>query len=228
MTLSRILILDTETDGTDEGSQCIEVACALYSVKHAAVEQSFASLMHATSNAAFKHNRIPVELLNAAPSRADAWGQAQTLAYFADAIVAYNVEFDRRFVPPSTTGSRPWICAMEDVQWPEAPSPIMKLTEVALAHGLAVIEAHRAMSDVTTLARLLTRCAELGHDIGSMLERGLRPKATFQALVSYDERQKAKDAGFRWEQGERRWVRRMALEDAAALPFPTRQIEPCL
>ena len=47
MSLETVLILDTETTGTDDSAVCIEVACILYSVTHAAPIRSFASLIRA-------------------------------------------------------------------------------------------------------------------------------------------------------------------------------------
>jgi len=55
-----------------------------------------------------------------------------------------------------------------------------------------------------------------------MIERGMRPKGTFVAMTSYAEREKAKAAGFGWD--GKRWTRRMAIEEAEALPFKVEKI----
>lgn len=67
--MKNILLLDTETTGTDESAVCIEVAVALYSVEHAAVTRSYSSLIQHGTNEAEHINRIPVGLLASAPAR---------------------------------------------------------------------------------------------------------------------------------------------------------------
>lgn len=227
MSLSRVLLLDTETDGTHEGAQCIEVACSLYSVPDAATIRSFSSLIQAESNDAVRVNGITVDLLKQAYSDRDVWNHVAALASRSEAVVAHGAEFDRRFIGGDVVGQRPWICTIDDVTWPRQKKPGDNLVSLALAHGVGVVHAHRAMADVDLLARLLARCTELGHDVGAMLERGLRPKALFQGLQGYDRNDEAKAHGFRWDAASKRWLRRMAIEDAAALPFATRQVEPC-
>jgi len=57
-----------------------------------------------------------------------------------------------------------------------------------------------------------------------MIQRGMRPKATYQALVSYDDREKARLSGFRWKPDTKQWVRTMAMADVANLPFDVREV----
>jgi DNA polymerase-3 subunit epsilon len=219
-----VLILDTETTGTDDSAVCIEVACILYSVTHAAPIRSFASLIRAESNPAERINGIPAALLASAYEEGPVWSTVARIGAEAGAVVAYNAEFDERFQRAFIPGSKPWICAMDDLQWPRA-SDSRSLVALALAHGLGVASAHRAMTDCDTLARLFSRVAEMGEDLGAMLARGLRPKAKFQAIVSYDTNHMAKAAGFRWDPDAKRWWRTMAIEDVEALPFKVRRIE---
>lgn len=61
-------------------------------------------------------------------------------------------------------------------------------------------------------------------ELPRILERAMRPQATYIAQVSYDDREKAKAAGFSWDGNAKTWSRRMAKEDAARLPFPTREV----
>lgn len=224
MNLETVLILDTETTGVDDSAVCVEVACILYSVTHAAPIRSFASLIRADSNPSERVNGIAPALLTSASEPRWVWTIVDAMAEQAGAIVAHNAEFDRRFVPHGADHGRPWICSCDDLQWPRA-SDSRSLVALALAHGLGVASAHRAMTDCDTLARLFSRVAEMGQDLGAMLARGLRPKAKFQALVSYDTNHMAKAAGFRWDPDAKRWWRTMAIEDAEALAFKVRRIE---
>lgn len=221
-----ILILDTETTGTDENATVIEVACILYSVTHAAPIRSFASLIRAEENPAEHVNGIPAALLADSFPPDLVWPAVARMSLAAGAMVAYNAEFDRRFVADAcvSTASRPWICAMDDLQWPRA-SESRSLVTLALAHGVGVASAHRAMTDCDILARLFTRAAEMGADLGAMLTRGMRPKARYQALVSYESNHLAKASGFRWDVAAKMWTRTMACEDAEGLSFKVRRID---
>ncbi len=219
-----IAILDTETSGLEPGDTCIEVAVILYSVTHATPIRVFSSLIGSDRNDAYSINGIPPAMLMHAPAPAQVWSPVAKLIAMTDAIVAHGAEFDARFVPVEATAGKPWICSCQDIAWPRQQKQGESLVKLALAHGLGVATAHRALADCDLLSRLLTRVAELGVDLVPLLERGLRPKATFQAMVPFDEKDKAKAAGFSWEGETKRWLRTMAIEDAAALAFPTRDV----
>lgn len=218
--LRRVALLDTETTGLDpETDVCIEVAVCLYDVQRATPLASYASLIHSTANAAEQVNRIPTSALAIAPQAGRVWEDVAALVRTADAFVAHRAEFDFGFTAPTVRDAKPWICSKFDLAWPKAQKPGESLVQLALAHGLGVVHAHRAMSDVDTLSRLLTRVAEMGYALEPLLQRGLRPKAEFQALVSFEEKDLAKAASFGWEASTKRWLRTMAIEDAATLPF---------
>lgn len=219
-----IAILDTETTGLDDDAVAIEVAVMLYDLAHASPVSTFASVIRAGSNPAETLNHIPEGVVRDAPPPRDVWPEVERLVAEGEAVLAHNAEFDRRFVPP-TIAARRWVCTMEDLQWPRG-APGDGLVKLALAHGLGVATAHRALADVEMLARLLTRVAELGVDLEAFVRRGLRPKATYQACVSYDDREQAKALGFKWEPATKRWLRRVARDDVAALPFPVREVQP--
>ncbi len=223
--MKRVLILDTETTGLDPAvDTTIEVAAILYSVEHATVVSAYSSLMHAPGNAAEAINRIPPAALADAPQWDHAWSPVGGMVARADAIVAHSAEFDRSFAPADFRSALPWVCSKNDLKWPKQTRESPSLVALALEHDLGVAVAHRAMADCDLIARLFTRSRELGADLAAMLARGMRPKASFVALVSFEEKDQAKAAGFQWDGAKRQWLRTMAIEDAAALPFKTRQI----
>jgi len=220
--LDTVAILDTETSGLTDSDVAIEVAVIVYSVTHAAPIRSFSSLMRAASNPAERVNRIPSALLADPPEAGTVWAGVSRMVAKCDAVLAHNADFDRRFVPPDIA-AKPWICTMNDLAWPMVDKPT-NLAAVALAHGLGIASAHRAYTDCDTIARLLSRVAET-MPLGPFLERGLRPKSRYQALVSFESNHIAKDAGFKWDGAAKMWARTMADEDAAALAFKVRRID---
>lgn len=222
MTVRRLLIIDCETTGLSPVmDSVIEVAVILYDVEHATVRSAYSSLLRCHHNPAEPINRIsPAAIVNADDGTAT-WRFVESIAGNAQAIVAHNAEFDRAFVPPSLRTCLPWICSKDDIRWPKQTREGASLVSLALEHDLGVAVVHRAMADCDLIARLFTRARELGADLDAMLVRAMRPKGEFVALVSYDDRDKAKAAGFRWDAETKQWWRRMAIEDAAVLPFHT-------
>ena len=220
-----ILLIDTETTGLNPAtSRCIEVACMLYDIEHACPVSSYASLIRAESNDAEPINKIKPAVLVDAPDYFRVWRDVAAFAERAECLVAHRAEFDKQFVSLNFSEDRqkPWVCTKSDILWPDGRRGD-DLLHLALGLGLGVASAHRAMADVDTMARILTRVAEMGHPLEPMFLRALRPKARFVALLPYERRQKAKDAGFLWDADKREWYRHMPLEDVAALPFRTRE-----
>lgn len=219
----RVLLLDTETTGLDPATdRCIEVGCILYDIAEAAPVVAYSSLIGQVdpSNPAIAINRIPPGLIKEAPNASFVWGIVEQLAKSADVILAHRADFDRSFVPAEMRTVKPWCCTKFHVEWPLGKLGD-HLVHLALAHGVGVVNAHRALTDCDILARLLTRVHEMGHDIGAMLVRAMRPRVRAIAHVSYDDREKAKGAGFSWDGAKREWWREMPIEDIGALPFQT-------
>jgi DNA polymerase-3 subunit epsilon len=224
----QILVIDTETTGFDpKADTTIEVACTLYNIIHAAPVQSFASLIRAANNPAEHVNRISVDLLQTIPDHwKQVWGVVRDLAEQANVIVAHRADFDIQFVDPPLRALRPWACSKYDMDWVKGrPQRGDDLVHLALAHGVPIVSAHRAMADVDTLVRTFQAAQALGQDVAEMVARSLRPKALFIALVPYAEKDKAKQVGFQWTDSDKTWSRTMFLDEAAKLPFKTKQVK---
>lgn len=225
--MNRVILIDTETTGIlPSDSRCIEVAVTLYDVQRASPISSYSSLIGSTDTNPVEHiNGISSVLLKDAPVPDDVWDTVQFFVDQADAILAHNATFDFGFVPESIQDAAPWICTMNDIDWPKGKKG-SNLTSLLLAHGLGVVHAHRAASDVDMLSRLLTRTAEMstiGLDV--LLKKAQRPKKKFMAMVSYDDRGKAKDNGFAWEASRKLWWRAMPEDDISTLPFKVKEID---
>ena len=220
-----LLILDTETTGLDPASgQCLEVGAVLFHVPGRAVLSQLSFLIPAESNPARHVNGIdPAVTLLPQPWR-------QSLELFAamvesaDAVLAHNAAFDRQWfgIEPLPAIERPWICSMEDIRWP--PDRHLRATpsvrDLALAYGVPVWAAHRALTDCIYLAQVFERCV----DLEDLLVAALEPRQLFRAQLSYAERHQAKEAGFRWNDPVAgAWTRRLSAREVRALPF---QVQP--
>lgn len=217
-------LLDTETTDLEPPpvGKTIEVAVMLFDIKYAQAVASFASLIRVEGgNEAFEVNGIPPGMLPEAREADRVWSAAKWVIEPAEVILAHHAEFDRQFTPEL---GRPWVCTEEDIKWPGSQKGGRggSLAQLALRLGLGVASAHRAMVDVDTLARILTRLAEKGHDLDALIRYGMRPKALIHSMAPYEDRELVKRHGFRWEPSSKTWWRRMALDDAKELPFKWR------
>jgi DNA polymerase-3 subunit epsilon len=220
--MRRALLIDTETTGLNpEVDKVIEVGACLYDLELGCPIESYAALLRyeSNSNAAEHVNRIPVAALDGAREARLVWQQLEMIGIAADVVAAHRASFDQPFVESSGfIQGRTWVCTKTDFDWPGVGRGD-HLVHLALAYGLGVASAHRAAADVDMMARILTRIHELGHSLPELFKRAARPKKRFVAMVSYEMRQTAKDAGFLWSPETKEWVRQMPSEDAEALPF---------
>lgn len=224
-----LLIVDLETTGTDPASDhVIEVGAVLFDTVCAVpVACKSALVKHGGDNPAQLVNGIPHDVL------AGPWciepeqirpmlGGLAKLAHAPPIFVAHNAAFERSFLPG--VGAE-WICTFEDATWPRVSGETGSLVNIALAYGLGVSRAHRAIEDCLLLAALLGRVHEVESGLEAWLFRATEPKRELIACVSYDDRELAKRAGFRWD-GERKvWAKSVGESRvevfAAGLPFGT-------
>ena len=221
-----ILILDTETTGLDnENDDCLEVGSILFNVRSRSVlaQQSF--LLPVENNNAEKINNIPAEITRLPQPLFEAIKYFESLVQVSDVIVAHNAEFDKKWFGLKKLPhiEKQWICSMDDITWPSDRQlknrPSVK--DLALAYGVPVWNAHRALTDCISLSEVFKRCNELE----TLLIRGLEPKIIVRAEITYEQRYLAKNAGFRWNDAIKgAWSRRMSHRDIKELDFPVQEV----
>lgn len=127
------------------------------------------------------------------------------IAMRADFMLAHNgTNFDRpifeRLISPAPSK---WIDSSVDVPYPRHITT-RKLAHLAAEHGFANPFSHRALFDVLTMLKIVT-----SYDLGPIIEMSQLPSLQVQALVNYDEREKAKARGYRWDGDRKIWLKTM-------------------
>lgn len=226
--MKRVLILDCETSGLDrEKDRVLEVGCILWDVEHRSIVEVHSRLLPAQENPAEPVNGIPTALLRTMQD-VGTWEGLASIANEADAICAHQADFDRAFcenliAEHDTGAAKVWICTREDMTWPKTGTG-ESLIATALAHGVAVTSAHRAIHDCLLLARLFEAVPDIGERLDAAYAHAKLPKVRLVSLAPFEEKDIVKAHGFKWDQPRKEWWRVMATEDAKGLPFRTREV----
>ncbi len=223
----RLLILDTETTALSPAQgDCIEVGAVLFHVPSRAVLQQISFLLPTRDNPAEAINGIPAAVTRLKQPLEAARSCFLAMVASADAVVAHNAAFDRQWFGQGDLPDLglPWICSMEDIRWPadrqlrSTPS----VRDLALAYGVPVWAAHRALTDCHYLVHVFQRCP----DLEALLVAAQEPRQLYKAQLPYAERHRAREAGFRWNEPlNGAWSRRLTAAEAAALPFAVVPVE---
>ena len=223
----QLLILDTETTALSvRDGVCIEVGAVLFHVPSRSVLMQLSFLLPCQDNPAEPINGIAAEVTRLSQPWPAALSCFEAMLESADAVLAHNAAFDRQWfgqgeLPPL---AKPWICSMEDIRWPSERQlrATPSVRDLALAYGVPVWAAHRALTDCIYLVHVLERCENLER----LLQAALEPRCLYRARLAYAERHRAKEAGFRWNDPVHgAWTRRLSQREAEALPFAVQMVE---
>jgi len=244
----RILVLDVETTGLKAGRDALlEVGAALFDSTVKQTLWMYSTIMPILiDNPAESINHISKDALQAAVNLYD-WRPAFTEldgalapvlqlcdAGAVDVCCAHNKDFDKGFIdalaenPPLLRGIDrvpiPWFCTKDGINYPQQ-GKAKSLRYLAVDHGIPIgSQRHRALADVMLVCDLLT----LAEDLDAQVLEALKPQSLFQALVSFDDRELAKKAGFRWNGPAKRWEKKMSSDTpqqpVEERPFPIRML----
>ena len=217
----RLLIIDTETTGLSPAKgRCIEVGAVLFHVPSRAVLSQLSFLLPCQSNPAQRVNGIAAEVTQLDQPRKQSLACLEAMADAADVLVAHNAAFDRQWFGRDELPAlpRPWLCSMEDIRWPAErhlrATPSVR--DLALAYGVPVWAAHRALTDCIYIAQVFERETQLDN----LLQQALLPRKLYRARLPYDQRHLAKEAGFRWNEAvQGAWSKRLTEEECRLLTF---------
>ena len=220
-TLEKILILDTETTGLDENEdEIIEIGCILFHVSSKSVLSQVSFLFPVSTNEAEHVNGISAEVTNITQPWEDGLNFFLKLVDYSDLIVAHNADFDKKWFGKGRLPKldKRWICSLEDINWSFQKSLKLRpsVTDLALSFSIPVWNLHRALSDCFYISEVFKKCENLEE----ILLKATEPRNLYKALVSYEERELAKKAGFRWNSPvEGAWSRKLTADEASKLDF---------
>jgi DNA polymerase-3 subunit epsilon len=216
-----LLILDVETTGLEPPqAELCEIGAVLFSVPQRSILQQLSFLLPVANNDAQAINGIEPGLTLQPAPREEPASLLRAMVRHADAFVAHNAAFDQPWIETFLDTAahpdlqRPWICTCEGISW-EDMRPNPSLQSLALAHGVPIWAAHRALTDCIYLAQILERTPHLE----VRLAEGLEPRQLVAALLPFNRKDEAKAAGFRWYPEVKQWRRRCTAAQIEALPF---------
>ena len=147
----------------------------------------------------------------------------------ADYLVGHNaIAFDKPMIDAwaarhgTGMAKKPWIDTRVDL-----PRPLSgRLIHLAAEHNFLNPYPHRALFDALTCLKILDL-----YDIPTVIERSKLPNVLVEAVVSFNDKDLAKNRGYQWNdwKGKKRWVRNLkdpeVAKEQAEAGFPVRVLE---
>lgn len=221
-----VAAIDTETTGLNpKVHRVIEVGAVLWEVETKRPMLVMSELVGTTDKIpeeASKVNKIyggDLKAFGEAPEKS--FARLAALIERSQFVMGHNIrQFDLPFLKEEFTRvgivfpDRPVIDTLFDIQYTHGDMS-RKLSHIAAAHGILNPFPHRAVFDVFTMLKVAS-----AYNFDDIIARASTPSRRIRAIVSYDNRGMAKDAGFHWD-GER-WIK--DAKDGEQYPFPTQEV----
>lgn len=222
-----ILGLDLETSGLDwQKDQIIEVGAVLWDTESQSPKKIVNELIY------YDNLDLPQEVQNITGIKSsdlkeygvplsDVLKSVSKLESKAEFLVGHNaVNFDSLFLNQAFEAyqmpklKKPWIDTLTDVPY-QQEIKTRKLTYLASEHGFVNPFSHRALFDVLTMLKLLAH-----YSIEEIVVLQNSPLVKVLAHVSYDDRDKARRLGFRWDPQQRHWYTEVKEAMLPRLDYP--------
>lgn len=217
----RILGLDVETTGLDVNScEIIELGAVLWDTDRKAPLVTLSELVQLPPEQSVPDEITKItgitssDLEEFGQPKKEVLTQLLKLVEQADYIMAHNAPFDRSFVEKSLNEfsdeldiknslEKTWLDTILDVPYPETIGS-KKLNYLAAEHGFLNHYSHRAVFDVLTMLKIASH-----YDIEEIIALNSSPSLTVRAVVSFEEKDKAKAKGYRWDPKNRLWIKNL-------------------
>jgi DNA polymerase-3 subunit epsilon len=221
--VTRVVVLDTETTGLDQGKEkVIELAMLRVDIDNATGLP--VGEVQVYDGLEDPGKPIPPEVVALTGIKdADVQGQRLDEARVAelldgvDLIIAHNAGFDRPFVESRIAQFAyvNWACSFADIDWKSQGRGSAKLESLAQANGW-FYDAHRAEMDchalLAVLAQKLPEDAHTG--LAQLLQAASRPSYLLQATnAPFEAKDKLKGRGYRWNAEQRVWHTRLKTDE---------------
>ena len=217
--ITRVVVLDTETTGLEQGKErIIELAMLRVDIDNATGLP--VGEVQVYDGLEDPGKPIPPEVVALTGiCDADVQGQRLDEARVAelldgvDLIIAHNAGFDRPFVESRIAqfARVNWACSFADIDWKAQGQGSAKLESLAQARGW-FYDAHRAEMDCHALLAVLAH--KLPNDphtgLARLLQAAASPSYSLQATnAPFDAKDKLKARGYRWNAEQRVWHTRL-------------------
>lgn len=214
-----ILGIDFESTGLDAKlDDVIEIGAVLWNTQEKCPLVLYSTLVHTDKEVTqeiTKITGITKEMITKyGEPPLPAFSGLLKLARQAELIVAHNAKFDKEFFDAlcarfQVVCDTPWACTISDVDYPDTIKH-KNLISLAGEHDFVNPFKHRALFDVLTMLRILSH-----YNIEEVLENAKMPKITLRAVVSFADKDKAKQAGYSWNGEKKIWLKEFRQDRAA-------------
>jgi DNA polymerase III subunit epsilon len=222
-----VLGVDLETSGlSSEKDQIIEIGAVLWDTDSHAPKKIFNELIYYDNLDLPKEVQsitgiTPQDLKKYGLLLNDCLKKLNELVQEAEYLVGHNaVSFDAEFLNQAYMMyqmpkiKKPWIDTLTDIPYPQEIKT-RKLSYLAAEHGFINPFSHRALFDVLTTLKLLAK-----YDIQEVISIQQSPLVKVLAHVSFDERDKARRIGFRWDPQQRHWFSEVKQAMIPRMDYP--------